>query len=299
MSPEQPPFAQGRRDAPPAGGPADRRIAEAAFAATARSTRRGSTGTRELTGAAPAAESVRLLVLLTTLLAVTVALVAIRTNTFSAAGNPGPVTPNAFAPGCPAYQVPQVVRVPPAGLVALGGKLASLPPHSGRIYESGMIDAGNAWTDDRPTALDALRSDDGLVSAGYEVRWWARRADGSEDDVAADAWEFASVAEAQEFAARAADPRCRRSAGGRAAIVQSGARVLFWVNPDNAAEWDVVVARGRFAYRSVVVPPTYSLATGSAADRALERRRAGVRAQALACAFPDAGCHFARGGSLS
>lgn len=247
------------------------------------------------TGSAQGRDPVRLAVLLSILLVVSLAFLYVRTDTFSAAGPPE--TPGAFAPGCPGYRAPQAAEVPRHELVTLGGQLASIPLPDSRIYESGMSVAEDAWSDDSPTALDTLKSGDG--AAGYEVRWWTRRREGVEYDAAADVWQFPSVALAQAFAARAASARCRSEGASGAALVQPGARVLFWVNPDHAAEWDVIFARRRRVYRAVVVPASHALDAGSLERRALERRRARVAVQALACALPEAGCRFARGGSLS
>jgi hypothetical protein len=298
MSRDERPAHERGSEGPPAGGPSDRSIAEAAFGAPRRGARREPTAAGDTSGSRQVAGPFRLLLLLTTLFAVWIAFLAVRTNTFSAPGPPQPpASPDAFAPGCPAHVAGQVTDVSSAGLVALGGRLAAIPPRGVRIYERGSVVAGNAWTDDRPTALGTLESDNGLFRAGYEVRWWARLPEGGEADAAADAWQFSSAAEAEAFAARAADPHCRRAAAAGAALVQPGARVLSWINPDNAHEWDVIFARGPFVYRAVYVPPWRF--TASTARRALESRRASVRAQTLACSFPDAGCHFARGGSLS
>lgn len=297
MSRDQRPAHERRDERPPAGGSSDRSIAEAAFGASARGARKDAGAPRERAGSTQGADPVRLLVLLSTLFVVSLAFLYVRTDTFSAPGPPE--TPGAFAPGCPGYHAPQAAVASQHELVTLGGQLASIPRPGSQVYESGMSVAEDAWSDDRPTALERLESVKGPLAAGYEVRWWARPGEGVEYDAAADVWQFPSVALAQAFAARAASARCRSEGASGAALVQPGARVLFWVNPDHAAQWDVIFARGRRVYRAVVVPASYAVRTGSLAHRELERRRARVAVQALACALPEAGCRFARGGSLS
>ena len=69
----------------------------------------------------------------------------------------------------------------------------------------------------------------------------------------------------------------------------SGAGNLYWVNPDNAQQWDVLFARGRRLYRVGDVPASYPPAT-SPAQRTLERDRANSTVEVLACALPGAGC---------
>jgi hypothetical protein len=127
------------------------------------------------------------------------------------------------------------------------------------------------------------------VPAGYEVRWWALDRQGNEDDVVADVLEFASERQAEDALARAASPRCRSDGAAHAARLPSGASNLFWVNPDNAQERDVLFVRGRRLYRVGDVPSNYPPATGPA-QRALERHRANGTVQVLACALPGAGC---------
>jgi hypothetical protein len=128
------------------------------------------------------------------------------------------------------------------------------------------------------------------VPAGYEVRWWALDRDGSEDDVVADVLEFATQRQAEDAFARAASTRCRRDGAAHVAHFPSGASNLFWVNPDNAQQWDVLLARGRRLYRVSDVPPEYLLTTTPPAQRSLERLRAGSTVEVLACALPDAAC---------
>jgi hypothetical protein len=121
------------------------------------------------------------------------------------------------------------------------------------------------------------------------VRWWALDRQGSEDDVVADVLEFASERQAEDALARAASTRCRRDGTAYTAHFPSGAGNLYWVNPDNAQQWDVLFVRGRRLYRVDDVPPGYPPATGPA-QRKLERLRALMTVNVLACALPDAAC---------
>ncbi len=127
------------------------------------------------------------------------------------------------------------------------------------------------------------------VPAGYEVRWWALDRQGNEDDVVADVLEFASERQAVDALARAASTRCRRDGAAYAAHFPSGASNLYWVNPDNAQQWDVLFVRGRRLYRVDDVPPGYPPATEAAQHR-LEQLRALTTVNVLACALPDAAC---------
>jgi hypothetical protein len=295
MSRDQRPAHERRGEGAPVGDPSDRAIAEAAFGASASGARKDAGAPGERGGSAQGTDPVRLLVLLSILFFVSLAFLYVRTDTFSAEGPQA--TPGAFAPGCPGYHAPQATTVARHEIATLGAQLVSIPIPGSRVYESGMSVAEDAWSDDSPAALNTLKSGEG--AAGYEVRWWTRARAGVEYDAAADVWQFPSVALAQAFAARAASPRCRPEAASGEALLQPGATVLTWVNPDHAAQWDVIFARGRRVYRAVVVPANYALHSGSLEHVELERRRARVAVQALACALPEAGCRSARGGNLS
>jgi hypothetical protein len=233
----------------------------------------------------------RLAVLLVALAGVSVAFLAIRTNVLRPVGEGIGVT----AAPCPTAAAPEVVRVPAREVPALGRPLASLlPPRRVRLYESGAVTASVLWTDDSPTALGGLGLPGDLAPAGYEARWWYTPRDGGGDDVVADVLELRSAGAARDLAARAASPRCRRYAASAPTLVQPQARMLYWVNPVNAAQWNVIFARGRFVYNVDVVPPA---PRGRIEPRAFERRHARVLAQLLACELPGAGCRFAHGAS--
>jgi hypothetical protein len=233
----------------------------------------------------------RLAVLLVALAGLSVGFLAIRTNVLRPVGERIGVT----AAACPTSGAPEVVRVPVRALPALGRPLASLLPGGRvRLYESGAVPASVLWTDDSPTPPGGLGRPGDPAPAGYEARWWYRPGDTGEDDVAADVLELRSASAARDLAARAASTRCRRDAGSTPALVQPQARMLSWVNPDNAAQWNVIFARGRFVYSVDVVPPA---PRGRVAPRAFERRHARVLAQVLACELPGAGCRFAHGSS--
>jgi hypothetical protein len=221
-------------------------------------------------------------VLLACLLAAVLALLDIRGAWLGLGGG----AEAAFA--CPGLQAPEVRSIPTRGLAELGAPLTRImPTRVGRVYERGLIATGNLWSDDEPREPPAGRS---LAPAGYEVRWWALDRDGDEDDVAADVLELATAREAERTLALAASPRCRRYGVARAVRYPAGAREVFWVNPDDALEWDVMFVRGRRLYRVGDVPPEYLLTTTEPWQRRLERSRDAGTAKALACALPEAGC---------
>jgi hypothetical protein len=163
-----------------------------------------------------------------------------------------------------------------------------MPARVGRVYQAGPIASSNLWTDNEPPRQSP--PPDASVPMAYEMRWWALDRSGGEDDVVADALEFATERQARDALRRATSPRCRRDATVRAAPFPAGASNLFWVNPDNAAEWDVMFVRGRRLYRVGDVPPGYLLNTTTPEQGGLVRLRAGTTADLLACALPAAAC---------
>ncbi len=193
-----------------------------------------------------------------------------------------------FPAGCPGGEAPQVRSVATGDLSALREKLARIiPARVGRLYEAGPVATSNLWTDEEPPRSPVSGA---TAPAAYELRWWALDRDGSRDDVVADALEFATSEEADHALALAASPRCRRDAAARAIQSPSGARELSWTNPDNAREVDVLFVRGRRLYRTIDAPPGYLLDQTGPRQGALERARAGMTVELLACALPDAGC---------
>jgi hypothetical protein len=239
---------------------------------------------------------IRLGLLLAGLAAAVLALLTVKSELFdfgsgpAQAGDSAQASGTAFAPGCPGQGAPEVESIPEQDLAALRTAVSQImPPRVGRVYEAGTITTSNLWSDDSPQRSSSSGSQTGSVPAGYEVRWWALDRDGDEDDVVADVLEFASERQAVDALARAASPRCRRDGAAYAAHFPSGASNLYWVNPDNAQQWDALFVRGRRLYRVDDVPPDYPPATGSA-QRKLERLRALMTVNVLACALPDAGC---------
>jgi hypothetical protein len=183
-----------------------------------------------------------------------------------------------------------VESIPAQNLAALRDAVFRImPPRVGRVYETGTITTSNLWSDNQPLTLASSSSLARSMPAAYEVRLWALDRDGNEDDVVADALEFATEGQAKDALARAASTRCRRSGEAHAARLLSGAINLFWVNPDNAEQSDVLFVRGRRLYRVGDVPPRYPPAT-KPDQRRLKRLRAGTTVDVLACALPDAAC---------
>lgn len=264
-------------DLPTGGGEPEPRAAETAFGA----------------GKGPGTDPQRLAVLLSLLLVAALAFAALRTDVFGA--GPGPGEAGAFAAGCPGHGAPHVAALPVRELGELEERLAPLiPQRIARPYQDGAVSERNLWNDDVPTSLGAYARYRELAPAGFELRWWLPRR-GGEDDIGADVLALGDETQARELAERASDPRCRRHGGASVASLPPGARTLFWVNGDNAAEWDVIFTRGRFLYRVVDVPPRW-LVHGPRADLALPK----ARAELLACRLPQAECgQLARYGNLS
>jgi hypothetical protein len=228
----------------------------------------------------------RLGLLLAGLAVAVLALLTAKTELFNRGSGSAQTRGTLFAPGCPGRGAPEVESIPTRNLAALRNAVSRImPPRVGRVYEAGTITTSNLWSDGTPQRS----SSSGSVPAGYEVRWWALDREGNEDDVVADVLEFSTERQAQNALARAASPSCRNDGAAHAGRLPSGAGNLYWVNPDNAQQWDVLFVRGRRLYRVDDVPSDYPPATGPA-QRALERRRADSTVELLACALPGAAC---------
>jgi hypothetical protein len=233
---------------------------------------------------------IRLGLLLAGLMAAVLALLSIRSGLFDIGSGPAQASGAAFAPGCPGRGAPQVESIPIENLAALRNAVSRImPPRVARVYEAGTITTSNLWSDDSPLRPSSSSSLARSVPAGYEMRWWALDREGNEDDLVADALEFATERQADDALARAASTRCRRDGAAHAGRFPSGASNLFWVNPDNAKEWDVLFVRGRRLYRIGDVPPGYPPTTGPVQSR-LKRLRADTTVEVLACALPEAAC---------
>jgi hypothetical protein len=233
---------------------------------------------------------IRLGLLLVGLMAAGLALLAAKTELLNRGSGSAQASGDAFPAGCPGRGAPEVKSIPGRDLAALRNAVSSImPPRVGRIYETGTVTTSNLWSDADPLRSSSSSSPVSSGPAGYEVRWWALDRQGNEDDVVADVFEFATERQAEDALARAASTRCRRDGAAHVAHFPAGASDLFWVNPDNAQQWDVLFARGRRVYRVADAPSDYPPATGPA-QRTLERRRATSTVELLACALPGAGC---------
>jgi hypothetical protein len=235
-----------------------------------------------------ASSRLRLSFLLTGLAVALFALLSTRGGLLDLGGGPSQATGAAFASGCPGRDAPEVAGTTVGDLSALRDAVARIMPTSvGRVYEQGTITTSNLWTDDSPQRPASAPGSS--APAGYEIRWWALTRDGSEDDVAADVFEFATRRQAREALLRASSARCRSHGESHTALLPSGASALAWVNPDSAEEWDVIFVRGQRLYRVSDVPSNYPAPNGPRQRRlkalAVERTVA-----VMACALPDAGC---------
>ena len=233
---------------------------------------------------------IRLGFLICGLVVATLALLDRRAGLFDLGSGPAQTPGAAFSPGCPGHGAPEVESIPAQNLASLRNAVTRImPPRVGRVYEAGTITTSNLWTDNQPLQPSSSSSVARSVPAAYEMRWWALDREGNEDDVVADVFEFDTHRQAQDALLRAASPRCRRDGEAHAARLLPGASNLYWVNPDNAQQWDVLFVRDRRLYRLGDVPGDYPPPTGAA-----QRRLVGLRAEntvnVLACALPDAAC---------
>ncbi len=235
----------------------------------------------------PAVRYLRLGLLLACLLGAVVLLLDTRAGLFGLGGGAAQAGNVPLAPGCAGRQAPEVTSVSRRDLETLRGELLRImPARVGRLYEEGTVTTGHLFTDDEPRFSPSPAAS---APAAYEIRWWALDRAGSEDDVGADALEFATPRQAADALALATTPRCRRHGAALALGYPAGARELFWVNPDHAREWDVMFVRGRRLYRVGDVPPAL-LGVFAEPPTRLDRTEVVGTAQALACALPDAGC---------
>jgi hypothetical protein len=235
-----------------------------------------------------ASSRLRLSFLLTGLAVALFGLLSTRGGLLDLGGGPSQATGAAFASGCPGRDAPEVASTTVGDLSALRDAAARIMPTSvGRVYEQGTITTSNLWTDDSPQR--PANAPGSSAPAGYEIRWWALTRDGSEDDVVADVFEFATRRQAREALLRASSPRCRAHGESHTALLPSGASALAWVNPDSAEEWDVIFVRGQRLYRVDDVPPSYPAPTGTR-QRRLKQLAVEKTVAVLACALPEADC---------
>jgi hypothetical protein len=164
--------------------------------------------------------------------------------------------------------------------------LAMMEPLSRTRYAYGIAAPEAAWLDESPSNLRSSVLADGNWPAGFEMRSWVvdPQVTSEYEGVGADVFMFADAAQAGSFFMEASSARCHRAGIEGSAGQPPQARTLAWVNPDDAAEQDVFLLRGRRVYRVAVVRPQGRTPSAS-------QRQAGLaRAAALACALPDAGC---------
>jgi hypothetical protein len=237
-----------------------------------------------------AAGPIRLTLLLAFLAVAVAGLLTKKVTVFDSSSSGGDASAGVFLPRCPRLNVPEARRVPPRDLAALRDSLSPIMPRwVGRVYETGTVAPSNLWSDNAPVAPSS-GSPDGPVPAGWEIRWWALNRDGDEDDVVADVLEFPTPREAENALSAATSSRCRQAGAAHPAPFPSGARNVFWVNPDDAPEWDVLFVRRRRLYRVADVPPGYLQTEPPPAQRHLERLRVLATVDLLACSLPEADC---------
>jgi hypothetical protein len=222
-------------------------------------------------------KGIRLAFLLTILGALTIYLLAARTDVL---GSQEAGQGSAVAYGGECAGESSVVDVSQWRLAELrAGLLDAIAPIGGRRYAEGTVTGANAWSDNSPQPVESQPAGQAL-SGGYEMRSWAPNG----DDIAADVFVFAGPRQAQDFMQHATDTRCRRASAVSPARWPPNARNLTWVNPDAAREADVYLARGRRVYRIVDVRPH------GVSSPSVERRIALAIADSLACLLPAADC---------
>ncbi len=190
-----------------------------------------------------------------------------------------------WAPGCPARGVPPVESVRPAYLASLRVEVEeTMHGRHGALYGTGVVDSEEPWSDSEPQQHFISRSKDGRIPGAFEMRWWAPNG----DDIVADAFDFGTTQQAQDFFARAASQRCRDA--GEQTMVPSpvGARDIAWINPDDARQVDVYLIRGRRVYRIADAPRNEG-----GLQTAAGRQTSEIVNQ-LACSLADSGCARSR-----
>jgi hypothetical protein len=198
---------------------------------------------------------------------------------------------------CKPDQLPQLASVTPDELAALRANAeAAIAPAHGFGYEWGRISPSQVWTDNdpEPTTLQASRV--ARPPGGFEVREWTpdpQWGSSYRDDVAADAFLFATAAQARAFFDDASRASCHNSASTARARQPAHARALSWVNPDGEREEDLFMLSGRLVYRLADVRPQNHQPPPSRAE--VDEGFATV--EALACGLPHARCvHSTVGG---
>lgn len=203
---------------------------------------------------------------------------------------PGSVLHSAGGSGvaeCPPEGTPRVIDVPPGYLGGLRASVAGVVPlRIGRLYEEGIVEASNAWSDDSPSRPPL--SPRAPRPAGYEMRWWAPTG----DDIVADVFVFATPTQAQRFLGDAVSARCHNSARQTLTPWPTRAHNLRWINPEGFAQADVFLAHGARVFRVADVPVGQRAANHSRGSL----RRAFLTIDGLACLLPEADCSTQRQG---
>lgn len=190
---------------------------------------------------------------------------------------------SAGSSSCVSSHLPTVAEVGVYRLADLrAGLLGVVARAGGSRYAAGTAEPSAPWSDAPPQPPGRTRGADGRWPAAYEIRQWSSEG----DDVASDAFEFTSDSQASRFFDEASKARCHRAGASSSAIDPPQARILTWVNPDQAPEADVLLLRGTRVYRVVVVRgdrrPRLSPAQTTKVTVATASR--------LACELPGAGC---------
>lgn len=188
---------------------------------------------------------------------------------------------DAWAPGCPARGVPPVESVRPVYLTSMRVEVDNtMHERHGALYGAGVVDSEEPWSDSEPQRHAILRSKDGRIPGAFEMRWWAPNG----DDVVADAFDFSTTRQAQDFFRRAASRRCRDAGEQITAPSPVGARDIAWINPDDARQVDAYLIRGRRVYR---------ITDASGKEGGLQTvagKHTAEIVNQLACSLPDSGC---------
>ncbi|MGA2165824.1 MAG: hypothetical protein ABSH36_15340 [Solirubrobacteraceae bacterium] len=246
---------------------------------------------RETPAARQTHQRLRLTGLLVCLVAAIVSLLGTRTSLLSTVGIGG----NESAQGasttwCVPRGLPTLAGTDRHELIQLrDGLLRVFEVTSGRGYTGGVIAPEDMWSDNSPLGPRASRLAGGWWPAGYEVRWWTRYY-----DLVADVLVFITPHQALAFFRQTASTDCHRNGVRQPAPWPPQARNLAWVNPDNAAQNDVFLLRGRRVYRVAVVR-----LDDAPKETASAQLRTGAKlADLLACVLPGADCASGRAASI-
>jgi len=210
----------------------------------------------------------------------------------------GPAGPGVLSAACAAHSSPlPLASVEPDRLLALRAVLErALAPAAGRVYAWGTVTSSDVWLDNSPERAELeSAAASARLSAGIEIREWTpdpQWGAAYRDDLGADAFQFASSAQAARFFAQASSPSCHRAGSGWRALRPAGARALAWINPDDNAEEDVFLLSGRSVFRVADVRPQSRRPAPTRAERAVGL----VTVEALACGLSGASCPRPRAG---